>query len=60
MGRIKNEPELPACLGSDSLVFAPTAGMRLAPEVLVFELFRELVSETRETPQKRKPENSLT
>ena len=42
MGRIKNEPELPACLGSDSLVFAPTAGMRLAPEVLVFELFREL------------------
>ena len=42
MGRIENEPELPACLGADSLVFAPTAGMRLAPEVLVFELFREL------------------
>ena len=42
MGRIENEPELPACLGNDSLVFAPTAGMRLAPEVLVFELFREL------------------
>ena len=42
MGRIENEPALPACLGSDSLVFAPTAGMRLAPEVLVFELFREL------------------
>ena len=42
MGRIENEPALPACLGSNSLVFAPTAGMRLAPEVLVFELFREL------------------
>ena len=42
MGRIENEPALPECLGSKSLVFAPTAGMRLAPEVLVFELFREL------------------
>ena len=42
MGKIENEPTLPACLGRDSLVFAPTAGMRLAPEVLVFELFREL------------------
>ena len=42
MGKIENEPALPACLGSNSLVFAPTAGMRLAPEVLVFELFREL------------------
>ena len=42
MGRIENEPALPTCLGSNSLVFAPTAGMRLAPEVLVFELFREL------------------
>ena len=42
MSRIENEPALPACLGSNSLVFAPTAGMRLAPEVLVFELFREL------------------
>ena len=42
MGGIENEPALPACLGSKSLVFAPTAGMRLAPEVLVFELFREL------------------
>ena len=42
MGKIENEPALPACLGTDSLVFAPTAGMRLAPEVLVFELFREL------------------
>jgi hypothetical protein len=44
MGKIENEPALPPCLGSssDSLVFAPTAGMRLAPEVLVFELFREL------------------
>ena len=42
MGRIENEPALPACLGNNSLVFAPTAGMRLAPEVLVFELFREL------------------
>ena len=42
MGSIENEPAVPACLGSDSLVFAPTAGMRLAPEVLVFELFREL------------------
>ena len=42
MGRIENEPALPACLGSKSLVFAPTTGMRLAPEVLVFELFREL------------------
>ena len=42
MGKIENEPAVPACLGSDSLVFAPTAGMRLAPEVLVFELFREL------------------
>ena len=42
MGRIKNEPKLPPCLGSNSLVFAPTTGMRLAPEVLVFELFREL------------------
>ena len=42
MGTIENEPALPACLGSKSLVFAPTVGMRLAPEVLVFELFREL------------------
>ena len=42
MGRIENEPALPACLGSNSLVFAPTTGMRLAPELLVFELFREL------------------
>ena len=42
MGKIDNEPTLPACLGNNSLVFAPTAGMRLAPEVLVFELFREL------------------
>ena len=42
MERIENEPALPACLGSNSLVFAPTTGMRLAPEVLVFELFREL------------------
>ena len=42
MGRIENEPALPACLGSNSLVFAPTAGMRHAPELLVFELFREL------------------
>ena len=42
MGMTENEPLLPACLGSNSLVFAPTAGMRLAPEVLVFELFREL------------------
>ena len=42
MGKIENEPALPACLDRNSLVFAPTAGMRLAPEVLVFELFREL------------------
>lgn len=42
MAKIENEPVLPACLGSNSLVFAPTAGMRLAPELLVFELFREL------------------
>lgn len=42
MSKIENEPTLPACLGNTSLVFAPTAGMRLAPEVLVFELFREL------------------
>ena len=42
MGRVENEPALPACLGKNSLVFAPTTGMRLAPEVLVFELFREL------------------
>ena len=42
MGRIENEPQRLTCLGNNSLVFAPTAGMRLAPEVLVFELFREL------------------
>ena len=42
MGRIENEPALPECLGNKSLVFAPTTGMRLAPEILVFELFREL------------------
>ena len=42
MGTIKNEPSRPACLRTNSLVFAPTVGMRLAPEVLVFELFREL------------------
>ena len=42
MSRIENEPALPACLDRNSLVFAPTAGMRLAPEVLVFEMFREL------------------
>ena len=42
MGMTENEPELPACLGIGSLVSAPTTGMRLAPEVLVFELFREL------------------
>ncbi len=42
MDHLKNEPKPPSCLGSTSLVFAPTTGMRLAPEVLVFELFREL------------------
>lgn len=42
MAKTENEPALPDCLGADSLVFAPTTGMRLAPEVLVFELFREL------------------
>ena len=42
MGRIENEPLVPSCLSRDSLVFAPTAGMRLAPELLVFELFREV------------------
>ena len=42
MAKTENEPELPACLGGRSLVSAPTTGMRLAPEVLVFELFREL------------------
>lgn len=42
MGKTENEPTLPPCLGTGSLVFAPTTGMRLAPEVLVFELFREL------------------
>lgn len=42
MGKIENEPIPPACLGTGSLVFAPTVGMRLAPEMLVFELFREL------------------
>ena len=42
MGKIENEPALPPCLDRNSLVFAPTAGMRLAPEVLVFEMFREL------------------
>ena len=42
MSRIENEPTLPPCLDRNSLVFAPTAGMRLAPEVLVFETFREL------------------
>ena len=42
MGTIENEPSVPSCLGRDSLVFAPTAGVRLAPELLVFELFREL------------------
>ena len=42
MTRIENEPASPACLDRRSLVFAPTTGMRLAPEVLVFELFREL------------------
>lgn len=42
MSRTENEPPVPRCLGSGSLVFAPTAGMRLAPEVLVQELFREL------------------
>lgn len=42
MAKTENEPALPDCLGPDSLVFAPTTGMRVAPEVLVFELFREL------------------
>ena len=42
MGRIENEPARLTCLGNNSLVFAPTTGMRLAPEMLVFELFREL------------------
>ena len=42
MGRIENEPARLTCLGSNSLVFAPTTGMRHAPEMLVFELFREL------------------
>ena len=42
MGRIENEPPRLKCLGNNSLVFAPTTGMRHAPEMLVFELFREL------------------
>ena len=42
MAKNDNEPELPLCLGGSSLVSVPTTGMRLAPEVLVFELFREL------------------
>ena len=54
MGRIENEPALPTSLGSDSLVFAPTAGMRLAPEVLVFELFRELAYGDSRNPKETK------
>lgn len=38
----ENEPSAPRCLRSGSLGYAPTTGMRIAPEVLVFELFREL------------------
>lgn len=37
-----HEPISPSCLRSESLVFAPTTGMRVAAQVLVFELFREL------------------
>ena len=42
MATTTNEPESPACLRLGSLVFTPTAGMRVAPQVLMFELFREL------------------
>ena len=42
MVRTDNEPEAIDCLGNESLVHTPTTGMRVAPEVLVFELFREL------------------
>ena len=55
MGKIENEPALPACLGTNSLVFAPTAGMRLAPEVLVFELFPR--TGLRRLPKRRRNES---
>ncbi len=42
MARAENEPPAPKCLDTGSLVFAPTAGTRPAPELIVFELFREL------------------
>ena len=37
-----NEPDEPPCMGPGSLAFTPTAGARVAPELLVLELFREL------------------
>jgi hypothetical protein len=36
-----NEPLMPNCVGK-SFLFLPTAGMRLSPEVLLLELFREV------------------
>ena len=37
-----HEPTPPSCLRGKSLVFAPTTGMRVAAQVLILELFREL------------------
>ena len=42
MSNPKNEPDTGDCIGSNSLIYTPTTGMRASPEVLVFELFREL------------------
>lgn len=36
------EPRVPKTVGPDSFVFVPTTGMRVAPEVLIVELFREI------------------
>lgn len=36
------EPRVPDTVGSESFVFVPTTGMRVAPEVLIVELFREI------------------
>ena len=41
-----HEPKnVPRCLAAESIAFVPTAGMRLAPEVLVLELYREVFYE---------------
>lgn len=52
----QSEPKSPNCLGRDSLGYAPTTGMRHAPELLVLELFRELAYGDSRHPTEHRPQ----